>query len=233
MMIDTKNPESPGAPHEPVAHREHGACALPAHASGASAVPNTFMRGFRRLAPALLLSAWLMPSLPAHAFDLPALERQLQQGGEVQGEFTQQRFLKALPKPLVSSGRFQLVPGKSLLWHVQKPFEQKVRVDETGMQHWRNGQWQPDARTGGAARAQLDFFMDMIGGRFDSLRRHFGMKLSGNAQQWSLQLDPSSVLMKKIFRRIDIDGDTHVRTVVLDEVQGDRVDMRFHALRRP
>ncbi|MDO4231120.1 MAG: outer membrane lipoprotein carrier protein LolA [Lautropia sp.] len=180
-----------------------------------------------------LVLALMMAAPHALAFDLPALQKQLQQSHEVHGEFTQQRFLTALSKPLVSSGQFQLVPGKSLLWHVQKPFEQKVRVDETGMQHWRNGRWQPDTRTGGAARAQLDFFMDMIGGRFDSLQKHFAIKLSGHEKQWKLQLDPSSVLMKKIFRRIDIDGDTHVRTVVLDEVQGDRVDMRFHALRRP
>lgn len=179
----------------------------------------------------LLMLALMMTIPAAQAFDTEALEKQLQQAGEVNGSFTQQRFLKALPRPLVSSGQFGLLPGKSLLWHVQKPFEQKVRIDEHGMQHWRDGRWQADSRAGGAARAQLDFFMDMIGGRFDSLRKHFTMKLSGNEAAWKLHLDPSSALMKRIFSRIDIAGDTHVRSVHLDEVQGDRVEMRFEPAR--
>ena len=212
--------------------RGRSATALPGlpdacHGRWAGAATTRGRQG-RCLSAALLgLSLWLAAPL-AWGFDLPALEKRLQAAGEVRGDFVQQRHLRALPQPLRSDGRFELLPGQSLLWHVLRPFEQKLRIDDKGLQHWRDGRWQADAQARAAGKAQLAFFMDMIGGRFEKLDRHFTMKLSGDAQRWQLRLDPSSALMQQIFSRIDIEGGSHVRQVQLHERQGDRVVIDFH-----
>lgn len=182
----------------------------------------------------LVLAAGLWLTVPpVLAFDLPALEERLQHTGEVHGDFVQQRHLRALPQPLRSHGRFALRPGQSLVWHVLKPFEQKLRIDDQGIQHWRDGRWQADPRPQAASKAQLAFFMDMIGGRFGKLGQHFSMKLSGDEKRWQLDLAPSSALMKQIFSRIDIAGDSHVRQVQLHEVQGDRIVIDFSPANMP
>lgn len=166
----------------------------------------------------------------ARAFSLPELQQQLQGAGAVHGDFEQLRYLRALPTPLKSSGRFDVTPGESLLWHVQKPFEQRVRVDAEGVKHWDGKRWQADKKSGSAGRTQMRFFMDLVSGRFESLQQHFSLKLTGKPEDWALKLTPASALMKQIFSGIDIQGDAFVRTVVLHEAQGDRVELRFQNL---
>ena len=163
----------------------------------------------------------------AMAFELADLQRTLQDAGPVQGTFSQARYLKTLPQPLRSAGDFEVIPGQLLVWHVRKPFEQKVRIDAGGLQHWDGTQWRQDTQTGAAGRVQLSFFRDLISGRFESLKSHFSMKLEGSAQAWQLKLAPSSALMKQIFTAIDIAGGSHVKSVRLQEVQGDRMELRF------
>lgn len=180
-----------------------------------------------------LLGLGLMLASPlAAAFDLPALTRTLQQEAEVHGRFEQLRYLRSLPQPLRSHGRFVASPGGALLWHVQAPIEQKTLIDAEGLRHWDGQAWRADPQ---ASRSpmQTALFTDLVRGRFDSLRQHFVLNLNGSAAQWQLRLDPDSAVMKKIFQRIDISGDAFVRTVVLHEAQGDRVEIRFEAMTKP
>ena len=178
----------------------------------------------------LLVAALLFVAPSTMAFDVGALQKLLQKEEPVQGQFSQARYLRGLPDPLRSSGDFNIVPGQSLLWHVRSPFEYKVRMDAEGLEHWADGRWQRDRQTGTGDRAQLAFFRDIIGGRFESLSQHFSMQLSGDEKHWQLHLTPSSVLMKQIFATIDITGDAYVRTVKIAEAQGDRMELEFSAL---
>lgn len=174
----------------------------------------------------------LLASGSALAYGLPALQQRLQAGGPVQGTFSQARYLKALPRPLSSQGEFRVQPGQSLLWHVRKPFEQQVRIDRDGLQYWNGSRWQRDDRASGTAgQTQLGFFRDLIEGRFDRLAQHFTPTLQGNDEHWQLHLVPASGIMKQIFVSIDVTGDAYVRNVQLVEVQGDRLELSFSALR--
>lgn len=186
--------------------------------------------GMRQALRFLLVAALLFVAPAAMAFDVGALQKLLQKEEQVQGQFSQARYLRGLPDPLRSSGDFNIVPGQSLLWHVRSPFEYKVRMDAEGLEHWADGRWQRDRQTGTGDRAQLAFFRDIIGGRFESLSQHFSMQLSGDEKRWQLHLTPSSVLMKQIFATIDITGDAYVRTVKIAEAQGDRMELEFSAL---
>lgn len=172
-------------------------------------------------------------SLHAAAFDINALTRLQQQGEEVQGSFVQTRFLKSLPTtPLTSRGVFQIKRQQSLLWHVKEPFEQKTLVDDKGVQHWDGHAWRRAQRDGKATTTQLSLFMDLIGGRFDSISRYFELRLKGTEQQWQLTLTPKPPVMQKIFDSLELSGDQYVRSVKLHETQGDRIELRFDSLVR-
>ena len=62
------------------------------------------------------------------AFSTAELSQTLQKPDNVQGAFTQQRYLKSLSKPMTTNGQFVLVPKRGLLWHMQKPFDNRLRV---------------------------------------------------------------------------------------------------------
>ena len=81
--------------------------------------------GMRQALRLLLVAALLFVAPSAMAFDVGALQKLLQKEEQVQGQFSQARYLRGLPDPLRSSGDFNIVPGQSLLWHVRSPFEYK------------------------------------------------------------------------------------------------------------
>ena len=149
----------------------------------------------------------------AHAFDSRELTVQLQAPKTVQGRFTQQKYLRTLTKPVTTSGRFALHPGHGLFWHLQKPFELRLRVRRDGISRQdASGAW----KSNGSDPAEL--------------QRHFTLKLSGSAGNWQLLLLPKTVVMKQVFENITISGDKLVRRIELKEKQGDRTVMQFEQL---
>lgn len=166
----------------------------------------------------------------AHAFDSRELTVQLQAPKTVQGRFTQQKYLLTLTKPVTTSGRFALRPGHGLFWHLQKPFELRLRVRRDGISRQdASGAWKSNGSQSTQA-AQVKLFMAVLGGDTAELQRHFTLKLSGSAGNWQLLLLPKTVVMKQVFENITISGDKLVRRIELKEKQGDRTVMQFEQL---
>ena len=166
----------------------------------------------------------------AHAFDSRELTVQLQAPKTVQGRFTQQKYLRTLTKPVTTSGRFALRPGRGLFWHLQKPFELRLRVRRDGISRQdASGAWKSNGSQSTQA-AQVKLFMAVLGGDTAELQRHFTLKLSGSAGNWQLLLLPKTVVMKQVFENITISGDKLVRRIELKEKQGDRTVMQFEQL---
>ena len=156
-----------------------------------------------------------------HAFDSRELTAQLQAPKTVQGRFTQ---------PVTTSGRFALRPGHGLFWHLQKPFELRLRVRRDGISRQdASGAWKSNGSQSTQA-AQVKLFMAVLGGDTAELQRHFTLKLSGSAGNWQLLLLPKTVVMKQVFENITISGDKLVRRIELKEKQGDRTVMQFEQL---
>ena len=176
----------------------------------------------------LFLTLLMLFAAPAlWAFSLTELAQTLQQPANVQGAFTQQRYLKSLTKPMTTSGAFTLVPKKGLLWQMQKPFATTLRVRADGIMQWTGSAWtNPNANKLGQNR-QIQLFLDLLGGNTQGLEKQFNLSLSGTAQQWTLQLTPKTTITRQIFTRIDISGDSVVRKIELNEKQGDRTVMQF------
>ena len=162
------------------------------------------------------------------AFSAAELAQTLQKPANVQGAFTQQRYLKSLTKPMTTNGQFVLIPKRGLLWHMQKPFENRLRVRADGIMQWNGKAW---VSAGGGSRSgqaqQIKLFLDLLGGNTAGLEKQFDLQLSGNAKKWTLRLNPKTALMKQIFTRIDISGDAVVRKIELNETQGERTVMTF------
>ena len=83
----------------------------------------------------------LFLSSVSFAFSEADLVKQLQQPQSVQGNFIQHRYLKALNKPIEMQGQFALLAQKGLLWQLEKPFNNSLRVTPNGIQQWNGTQW--------------------------------------------------------------------------------------------
>lgn len=174
----------------------------------------------------LLISA-LCLSNPIWAFTADDLRVQLQKPSNITGQFIQQRFIRSLEKPLQTSGQFVLQPKQGLSWHIQKPLDLRLRVSSDGIAQWdKTGKrWRSSNQSGQAAQVKL--FMAVLSGDTQELGKHFDLQLSGNMQQWRLQLIPKTAVNKQIFQHIIISGGDLVDSVELSEKQGDRTYIRF------
>ena len=178
------------------------------------------------------LSLWLcLASSTAFAFDTQQLAQLLNQPRSIHGQFEQQRHLKSLSKPLSSQGQFTLVPKKGLLWQMHSPLQSTLKVSPNGIsQRNAQGQWLP-SRQNSSAQQQVRLFLDLLGGNTEGLQRQFDLRLSGNANNWQLQLLPKSTVLKQVFNRIDIRGNQLVRQIELSEAQGDKTIIRFNSIK--
>ncbi|MCP2040747.1 outer membrane lipoprotein-sorting protein [Neisseria sp. HSC-16F19] len=178
----------------------------------------------------ILFSTLLVLAAPfAWAFSAAELTQTLQKPAHVQGAFTQQRFLKSLDKPMTTQGRFVLVPKQGLLWHMHKPFENRLRVRADGIRQWNGSQWTADAKAAKQNR-QIQLFLDLLGGNTAGLEQQFTLEARGTAQNWTLELTPKTAVMRQIFNRIELQGDSLVRRIELAERQGDRTVIQFKDL---
>lgn len=180
---------------------------------------NVFFRSLGALT-LLAVSSW------ANAFDLQQLSEQLAKPDVIHGQFIQEKHLRALPQPLISKGSFVLAKNHGLLWLLKTPLQQDYRITANGIARRDTNGWQllPN-KSAGAEQNRL--FLAVLQGDSSGLQRDFELTLSGTAQQWQLTLTPRSVLLKQVFKQINIDGGTLVQTIELLETQGDSTLLRM------
>ena len=180
---------------------------------------NVFFRSLGVLT-LLAVSSW------ANAFDLQQLSEQLAKPDVIHGQFIQEKHLRALPQPLISKGSFVLAKNHGLLWLLKTPLQQDYRITANGIARRDTNGWQllPN-KSAGAEQNRL--FLAVLQGDSSGLQRDFELSLSGTAQQWQLTLTPRSVLLKQVFKQINIDGGALVQAIELLETQGDSTLLRM------
>ncbi|KAE9647631.1 outer membrane lipoprotein carrier protein LolA [Pseudomonas sp. PB103] len=174
----------------------------------------------------LSVLALLTMSALANAFDLQQLSEQLAKPDVIHGQFIQEKHLRALPQPLISKGSFVLAKNHGLLWLLKTPLQQDYRISANGIARRDDNGWQmlPN-KSAGAEQNRL--FLAVLQGDSSGLQRDFELALSGDAQQWKLTLTPRSLLLKQVFKQINIDGGALVQTIELLETQGDSTVLRM------
>ncbi|RON70566.1 outer membrane lipoprotein carrier protein LolA [Pseudomonas fluorescens] len=180
---------------------------------------NVFVKG-------LSVLALLAMSSLANAFDLQQLSEQLAKPDVIHGQFIQEKHLRALPQPLISKGSFVLAKNHGLLWLLKTPLQQDYRITAKGIARRDGDGWQllPN-KSAGAEQNRL--FLAVLQGDSSGLQRDFELALSGDAQKWKLTLTPRSLLLKQVFKQINIDGGELVQTIELLETQGDSTVLRM------
>ena len=187
-----------------------------------SALIAAFGSDYKAYVVALLLA--LSPL--AHAFDLQQLSDQLARPQVIHGDFIQEKHLRALPKPLTSTGTFVLAKDHGLLWQLNTPLKQDYRITALGIARRNGSEWQMlPGKSAGAEQNRL--FLAVLQGDSSGLARDFELRLQGEPTQWTLTLTPRSLLLKQVFTQINIDGGELVQRIELQETQGDSTVLKL------
>ncbi len=108
------------------------------------------------------------------------------------GQFEQSRQIALLPTPLISTGRYLLLPGQGLLWVVETPLHSEMRIRDGVLQE-RNRADEPWSSPvlGQSESAVLGrLMMAMLAQDQNALAEYFALTELQDEGRWGLRLVP-------------------------------------------
>ncbi|WP_246247018.1 outer membrane lipoprotein carrier protein LolA [Candidatus Methylobacter favarea] len=142
-----------------------------------------------------------------------------------QGNFQQEKRLKILRKPLISSGAFTYHQSKGVIWKTLTPVFSILLVNESRLLTSQGEQAVP------AALGKV--FNSILGGNLNRLTEDFSITGFDQKPSWQLQLKPKDELLKKIITTILLTGDNELRLVEMQEADGNITRINFGQITHP
>jgi len=142
-----------------------------------------------------------------------------------QGNFQQEKRLKILRKPLLSTGLFTYHQSKGVIWKTLTPIPSLLLVNDTRLLTGQGEQAVP------AAFGKV--FKAMLGGDLKVLSEGFDISGTNQKTTWQLQLKPKDELLKKIISSLLLSGDNELRHLELQETGGNLTHIDFVNITHP
>jgi len=142
-----------------------------------------------------------------------------------QGNFQQEKRLKILRKPLISTGSFTYHQTKGVIWKTLTPAPSLLLVNDSRLLTGQGEQAVP------AAFGKV--FKAMLGGDLSQLTEGFSITGSDQKTAWQLQLKPKDELLKKIISSIVLSGDNELRLLEIQETGGNLTRIKFAQITHP
>lgn len=186
--------------------------------------------GWRALWVALLLGG--ASATPALALELGELMSLLAQVRSGEARFTEQRQVKGLDAPLVSSGTLSFAAPDRFTRKTLSPRPESMVVEGNIVTLQRNGRSRSmvlDAAP--EMEAIVESVRGTLTGNVQSLQQHFKVGVSGTTEQWTLELLPIEPRLQVLLASVRIAGRrTELRTVEMRMADGDRSVMQIEPL---
>ena len=143
----------------------------------------------------------------------------------INGNFQQEKRLKVLRKPLISTGTFTYHQSKGVIWKTLTPVASLLLVNDTHLLTTQGEQAVP------AAFGKV--FKAMLGGDLNQLTDGFSITGSDQKLAWQLELKPKDELLKKIISSIVLSGDNELRLLEIQEAGGNMTRITFAQITHP
>ena len=170
--------------------------------------------------------AWMLPSaLRAQAaFDLVQLMGTLAQVKAGEATFVERRTVAILERTLESSGRLSFEAPDTFVRETLKPRRERVAVvgNNVTMSLGQRSRTVPLDSVPEAA-VIMEAIRGTLTGNRDAIERHFNATVSGNAQQWSLELVPREPRLRELVIAVRVAGrQAVVREMTVALADGDK-----------
>lgn len=142
-----------------------------------------------------------------------------------QGDFHQQKHLKVLHKPLISTGAFTYHQSKGVIWKTLTPVASVLLVNESKLLTGQGEQAVP------AAFGKV--FKAMLGGDLATLTDSFSVTGTDQSTSWQLELTPKDQMLKKVISTMVLSGDTELRNLEIHEAVGNITRISFENITHP
>ena len=177
-----------------------------------------------------VMSLFALISTTAYAqnSDLKQIFTQLSASSVVRANFVQHKKLASLNKTYVSKGTVVFTKNSGVLWQIQSPVKadlivtSKKVVQKTQRTY---SQIEVDKTPYGSVATM---FLQLMSGNETALAKNFNV-VSANYSptKWNVSLTPKSGLFKKLFVKVDGQGQRYVDQIVIQEQANNSTTIRF------
>ncbi len=177
-----------------------------------------------------VMSLFALLSTTTHAqnSDLKQIFTQLSASSVVRANFVQHKKLASLNKTYVSKGTVVFTKNSGVLWQIQSPVKAdlivtpKKIVQKTQRTY---SQIEVDKTPYGSVATM---FLQLMSGNETALAKNFNV-VSANYSptKWNVSLTPKSGLFKKLFVKVDAQGQRYVDQIVIQEQANNSTTIRF------
>lgn len=166
---------------------------------------------------------------------LDVVAARMQQTPVLRAVFNQEKSIKALRRPLKSSGQFIFAAGHGVYWHTQQPFETIFIISDAGIYQKSEGTepMQISADKQPMIAEFNNIFAALFRGDREALEAGFDVHFQGSEQDWQLGLIPKSKTMRRVIDSLVVCGNQTVQTIFFNEAGGNQTLITFDAIETP
>lgn len=166
---------------------------------------------------------------------LEIVAARMQQTPILRASFEQEKKIKALRRPLVSSGSFLFANDQGVYWHTVQPFETLFIISDVGIYQKSEGA-EPFQITADK-QPMIGEFNNIFGALFrgdrKELESRFKVHFTGTSEAWQLGLIPKSNTMARVISSMVICGGETLQTIRFNEAGGNQTLIAFTNIETP
>ena len=152
----------------------------------------------------------------------------------LEGTFREEKTIAGFPKPMVSTGRFELAPGK-LVWEIVDPFPSVTTIDDNGIRFddglggdADNGSVEDDTAANPQAAQTAKILTGLLSGDPEALEGLFALKeLPKSDGKTVIEAVPKHEALSQFVKKAVFTGREYVENVTLEGANGDITRIRL------
>lgn len=139
-------------------------------------------------------------------------------------QFSQEKHIKVLAKPLKSSGYLLLADNDAVVWQTLKPIKSTTVISESAFKQFNKND-QPVSLPANAdtQTSQLisSTFLAILSGNLNDLHANFDLVAVCDQASWDISLTPTHPRIQRLIKHIQIDGSSHIEHLSFTEANDD------------
>jgi len=176
------------------------------------------------------LMVWMgsLSTVFAASTEVTQIFQQLAQTPIVRADFEQQKKLPSLNKTFVSNGSLLFAKSYGVAWQIKRPVQADLIVTPTKLVQKTQRTFSQIQINQSPYSSVATLFLQLMSGNEQALVKNFNV-VSANYSPagWNISLTPKSSLFKKLFVRVDAQGQQYVNQILITEKANNQTTIRF------
>lgn len=166
-------------------------------------------------------------SFNTNALTVNELSALLQKDANFKASYKQEKSLNKLNKILKSSGVVIIIENKNVFFRQNTPFELEQIITPNRFAQIMDDEINEITRDNNPQLFEISNLLLNIFSMNEINEKYFSYKLSGNLNNWTIEMKPNDELLSKIFNKITIQGSDKVKEIVIEDVSKDTTKLTF------